>query len=229
MWKSQASRRFRFYPERPAAVIRRVAGDLLTVAWIYGCIRAAMWMHDLIEMLARPGEQVQRLAGTLAVDLDAVGETIGDIPLVGDRVTEPFTHAAGTAQKIADAGRTQQEWVHQASWAIPVLLLAVPLGMILFLWLPRRIRGARRTAVVAGLRDNAAGLDLLALRALAAQPVTALAAARPDLAQAWRRGDAAAIADLAALELRHSGLRAPRPLVAQAPAYDLPAAVDPWS
>jgi hypothetical protein len=55
-----------------------------------------------------------------------------------------------------------------------------------------------------------AGRDLLALRALATQPLGRLTRVAPDVAEAWRRGDDATVDALAALELRQLGLRAGR-------------------
>ncbi|MET3425261.1 hypothetical protein BJ973_004473 [Actinoplanes tereljensis] len=216
----------KIYPERPAAVLRQVAGDLVTVVWVYLWIRAAVWLHGLVDMLATPGAQLERLAGSLAVNLDAAGKAIGHVPLIGGDVTAPLTRAAGTAQSIAEAGRQQQQWAHDAAYTLPTLLLVVPLGLVLFVWLPLRIRRIRRTAASVEMRGSDAGLDLLALRALARQSVTRLARTHPDVAAGWRLGDPAAIEGLAALELRRVGLRPPTP---RPIAYDLPTPVDPWS
>jgi hypothetical protein len=53
----------------------------------------------------------------------------------------------------------------------------------------------------------AAGIDLLALRALANQKLATIASVDADAMGAWRRGDARVIRQLAALELRSSGIR----------------------
>jgi hypothetical protein len=45
------------------------------------------------------------------------------------------------------------------------------------------------------------------LRALAGRPLNQLSKLGPDIAESWRRGDAAAIDALAALELKDLGLR----------------------
>lgn len=42
-----------------------------------------------------------------------------------------------------------------------------PLGLVLLVWPPRRLRWMRRAVVVASFRDAPAGRDLLRLRALA--------------------------------------------------------------
>ena len=50
--------------------------------------------------------------------------------------------------------------------------------------------------------------DLLALRALARQPLRRLVAIHPDWASAWRVGDTSTVDALAKLELRSLGLNA---------------------
>ena len=57
------------------------------------------------------------------------------------------------------------------------------------------------------LRRAPTGRDLLALRALARQPLRRLVTMGPDLANGWRDGDPATLDALAALELRSLGLR----------------------
>jgi hypothetical protein len=94
---------------------------------------------------------------------------------------------------------------------LALVVVAVPLGLVLFLWLPLRLRWMRRAGVISGLRDEPAGRDLLALRALAGQPLNRLAKLGPDIAQSWRNGDAEAVDALAELELRRLGLRPARP------------------
>ena len=68
-----------------------------------------------------------------------------------------------------------------------------------------------RAGVAKTVRDQPAGRDLLALRALASQPLNRLAKLGPDIAQSWRNGDAEAVEALAELELRKLGLRSSRP------------------
>ena len=65
----------------------------------------------------------------------------------------------------------------------------------------------RRAGVASAVRDEPAGKDLLALRALASRPLNQLTKLGPDIAQSWRNGDAAAVDRLAELELKGLGLR----------------------
>ncbi len=132
---------------------------------------------------------------------------VGSVPAVGDELASPLDRAAGAANSLAEAGRAQQEAVENLAITLVVLLLIVPLGLILFVWLPLRIRWIRRATFATALRRVGTGRDLLALRALANQPLRTLAAIGPDPANAWRDADASTVDRLAALELPTLGLR----------------------
>jgi len=102
--------------------------------------------------------------------------------------------------------------------AVPGVRLRVRFaGRLVDGWLLRRVERSEHpgrlgwieqaSAAARIRRSGAAGKDLLALRALATQPLAKLAALDPDIAGAWRRGDADAVDRLARLELRGVGLR----------------------
>jgi hypothetical protein len=187
--------------------IRQLLTDLLVVLWVYAWIRAGRWVHDLVLKLGVPGQKLEGAGNGMADNLAAAGGKVGRVPLVGDELTQPFTRAAEAARSLAEAGRESQEMVGTLALVLSLLLLAVPLGLVLFGWLPLRLRWMRRAGVAAAVRDQPAGRDLLALRALAGRPLNQLTRLGPDIAQSWRNGDAAAVDALAALELRDLGLR----------------------
>jgi hypothetical protein len=88
-----------------------------------------------------------------------------------------------------------------------IALLVLALSVVVFFWLPRRLRWIERASAAAKMRGSAPGKDLLALRALATQPLAKLVALDPDIAAAWRRGDSDAVDRLAKLELGGAGLK----------------------
>ncbi|MFI6228962.1 hypothetical protein ACIBCR_16795 [Micromonospora echinospora] len=200
----------RIYADRFPTAARQLVTDLLVVAWVYVAIRGAMWLHDLVQRLAVPGQKLEGAGGGLADNLADASSKIGRVPLVGDELTTPFERAAEAARSVADAGRDQQELVDQLALALAVAVLVFPLGLVLFGWLPLRLRWMRRAGAAAALRSAPAGRDLLALRALAGQPLGRLTRIAPDVAEAWRRGDPDTVDALAALELRELGLRTKR-------------------
>ncbi|MEJ3746585.1 hypothetical protein WEI85_27995 [Actinomycetes bacterium KLBMP 9797] len=200
----------KIYADRVPTAIRQLITDLLVVAWVYVSIRAALWVHDLVEKLAVPGQKLEGAGNGIADNLADVSGKIGRVPVVGDDLTSPFEKAAGAARSLSGVGQQQQDVVNDLALAIAVGLLIFPLGLVLFVWLPLRLRWMRRAGAAAALRSASAGRDLLALRALANQPLRKLNRIDPDVVQAWRRGDESTVEALAALELSALGLRAAR-------------------
>ncbi|WP_233624504.1 hypothetical protein [Actinoplanes sp. ATCC 53533] len=195
------------YADRLPTAIRQLLTDLLVVFWVYAWIRAGIWINDMVEKLGVPGQKLQEAGTGIAGNLGDIGGKVGRVPLVGDELTAPFNSAADAAKSLAEAGRQQQEVVDNLALTMALLIIAVPLALVLFLWLPLRLRWMRRAAVAAKVRNEPAGQDLLALRALASRPLNELAKLGPDIAQSWRNGDAAAVRALAALELKELGLK----------------------
>jgi hypothetical protein len=198
--------RVKMYADRLPVAIRQVLTDIAVVLWVYAWIRGAVWVHDLVLKLGVPGRKLEGAGAGIADNLSDAGGKVGRVPLVGDQLTAPFTRAAEAARSLADAGREQQEIVGTLAVVLALLLVAVPLGLVLFGWLPWRLRWMRRAGVAKAVREQPAGRDLLALRALATQPLDQLSKLGPDIAQSWRDGDASAVDALAALELRDLGL-----------------------
>jgi len=198
----------RLYVERPVVAVRQIVVDLVVVLWVCAWVRVAFWLHGLLEMLAVPGQQLEKFGGSLADNLAEASSKVDGVPLVGGDLAGPLADAAGSARSVAGAGQHQQDWVHELAVTIPIVLLIVPLGLVFFVWLPLRVRGIRRRSTMVALRKSVAGRDLLALRALARQPLGTLSRLHPDIAQAWRQGDGSAVDALVALELRGAGLKA---------------------
>jgi hypothetical protein len=200
----------KIYADRVPAAVRQLLTDILVVLWVYAWIRAGLWVNDMVEKLAVPGAKLESAGGGIADNLTDAGSKVGGVPLVGDQLVKPFEGAASAARSLAEAGRQQQDIVDTLALVVALIAVAVPLALVLFGWLPLRLRWMRRAAVASAVRDQPAGRDLLALRALAGQPLNRLAKLGPDIAQSWRNGDAEAVDALAELELRRLGLRSRR-------------------
>jgi Na+(H+)/acetate symporter ActP len=97
--------------------------------------------------------------------------------------------------------------VLQLAVVLGVGIAALPILMILALWLIPRVRFVRKSSRARQLVASGAGIDLLALRALANQKLATLARVDPDAMAAWRRGDDRVLRELASLELKSSGVR----------------------
>jgi len=201
----------KLYADLPARRTLQVIGDLVVVAWLVLWATLGHAVHDATLQLAEPGHRVTAASTDLADRLHQSGRALSDVPLVGDTAAKPLDQASAAAIGLADAGRAQVRAVERlARWLGWSVALIPILGALLF-YLPPRVRFVRRAAAGQALLDSAADLDLFALRALAHQPLSRLAAISDDPAAAWRHQDPETVRRLAALELAAVGLREPGP------------------
>ncbi|GAA3272724.1 hypothetical protein Dvina_46490 [Dactylosporangium vinaceum] len=197
----------KLYADRAPAAIRQLLTDVFVVVWVYAWVRIGMALFDLIQKLAVPGQKLEGAGDGLASNLNAAGDKINGIPGVPDSVAAPFKNAANAASSLANAGREQQDIVNDLAWVLSLVVAVLPILFLVGIWLALRVRWVRRAGNAARLRNVSAGRDLLALRALATQPLKRLVKVDPEIASLWRRGDPEAVEALARLELRSLGLR----------------------
>ncbi|GAB3205398.1 hypothetical protein ACQEU5_01755 [Marinactinospora thermotolerans] len=199
----------KFYADRPLRFFLQFLSDTLALAWIAGWVWAAVSLHETLSGLARPGELMEDAGGGLSAHMGEAAERAGEIPLIGDTLSEPFTSVGTSGEALSEAGQRFQETVADLALVVALLTAVIPLLFVLATWLPLRARwvvragGARR---LRAMSPEARG-ELLALRALGSVPPGRLLKIHSDPVGAWRTGDARTIARLADLELRRLGLR----------------------
>jgi len=198
-----------FYAETPARRTRQVVGDAWLTLWSVLWIWAAFRVHDLVMNLAAPGLAVAEGATDLAGSIDSAGDSISQVPLVGDTLGAPFDGMSSAALSIADAGQATADAVSLLARFLAIALAVLGIASFAMFWVPIRIAFIRRATAARRFVDAAEDLDLFALRAMARQPLHVLARISDDPAGAWRREDREVIHALAALELREEGLRPP--------------------
>ena len=198
-----------FYADIPARRNRQILGDLWLVAWSALWIWAALRLHDLVMNLAAPGLALADGATSLSDSIANAGETVASVPMVGEGLSAPFTSMSDAALSIAAAGQSTADAVSLLARFLSIALAVLGIAAFAMFWIPIRVAFIRRATAARALVDANEDLDLFALRAMARQPLTALARISDDPAGAWRRGDRAVIDALAALELKSEGLRPP--------------------
>jgi hypothetical protein len=198
----------KLYADAPARRGRQVAGDLLLVVWVVVWFRVGHAVHAATLALATPGERIQQAGGGLAGRLRDAGSSVGHLPLVGHEVRTPFDKAGAAADQIAAAGAAQVHAVQDLAWWLGLVVTAVPVLVLVAVYLPLRWRFVREATAGRRFVDAAADLDLFALRAMARQPLHRLARISNDPAGAWRARDPDVVRALALLELRDAGLSA---------------------
>lgn len=197
----------KLYADRPARLARQLLTDVLVVIWVYAWVRLGHWTYLLVSRLAAPGRDLENAGTGMASNLAGAGDKVRHVPAVGSALASPFSRAADAARSLARAGQEQQLVVHDLALVLAAVVVGLPLCLVVFGWLPLRVRWMRRAGAADALRRAGTGRDLLALRALASQPLRRLSTLDPDIAAAWRRADPDAIEALAALELNRLGLR----------------------
>lgn len=186
---------------------RQIIGDVVALAAIGAWIWLGVTVYQLVENLAGFGVQMEEAGAGFKETMTEVGETLGGIPVIGGGIRGPFDGASGAGGALEAAGQSQQVAVNQLATGLGIGIAALPIVMILVLWLAPRIRFVRKAGRAKAIVASGAGIDLLALRALATQKVSALSAVDPDAMAAWRRGDETVMRALAQLELKSSGVR----------------------
>jgi len=199
----------KLYADQPARAARQGISDALALAWILLWVWLALQVHEQVLRLAGPGRELEQAGEGLERNLTSAGDRAGRVPVVGDGLREPFDAAGRAGRSLADAGRTQQDVVQDLALVLALVVLVVPLALAVG-WLVRRVRWVRAAGAAQALMLSGADSSLLALRALATQPLTRLRRLPGDPMEGWRRGDPEVLDALARLELDGLGLRPAR-------------------
>ena len=197
------------YAQRPGRLVGQLLGDLLVLGWTLAWVGVGILVDRTLSTLAGPARDTARTAERLAGDFSDAATQTSQLPGLGEQLRRPFDSASGSLSDLVGAAERQAATIERVAALAGWLVFLIPVTVVLAFWLPRRIRFHRQARAAQAFLDSEADLDLFALRAMASQPVHALAAISPDLVAAWRSGDRMVINRLAEMELHHSGLNLP--------------------
>lgn len=200
----------KLYADLPGRRLVQILADLGLLAWVVLWAWVGRRVHDVTMALAEPGRQLQGAGAGFREKLNAAGNGVDDLPLLDDRVAGPFRSAAAAGTDIEKAGTDLVRAVERLALLIGWTTALVPIVIVALVWAFVRGRFVRRASAAQRFIDAEDDLDLFALRAMANQPMGALAKVSSDPSGAWRRGERDTIRALALLELKDSGLRPPR-------------------
>lgn len=195
------------YSSRPVHAIWQATGDLVSVITVGVAIWVAQLVRDAIASLGVFGTQIEDAGTGFATTLTDAGDALAQVPLIGEGVAQPFRDAAAPADDLATAGSTLRSGVETLAGTVGTALWLLPLLLVLLLWWLPRLRFITRARASRKLAISPQGRDLLALRALVAQPTARLLQTVADPVGAFRSADARSLDALAALELRAAGVR----------------------
>lgn len=195
-----------WYSKRRSQATRQIAADLFMLAWTIVWIVVGTVVNGVISGIADPVRSSAEQARTAASQMRDAATGAGQIPAVGDILRTPFDNAATSLDKVVASAEQQVAAIERTATVVGVVTFAIPFLLLLAVWLPRRIGYLRASRAAQQVADSEAGVDLLALRALAGQPLHQLRALGPDVAQRWRDGDRGVVEELAELEKHRLGL-----------------------
>lgn len=200
------------YARQPRRRNRQLTGDVLAIGWliVWGWIGYQAWR--LVMAAAEPSRRIAAAVTGVRDGFVTAGGDLSTVPVAGEQLREPFDVAAGALGPVVEAARDQVRSIEQLAILVGLLVFALPAALVLLVWLPARVRFVRRSRELRTLLDSGADLDLVALRALATQPIRALARVGGDPVGDWRTGRWDAIVALAELELGSAGLGVPEAL-----------------
>ncbi|MFD3560037.1 hypothetical protein ACFWVU_10230 [Streptomyces sp. NPDC058686] len=148
-----------WYAHNPGRRARQLLGDGAALLWTALWAAAALAAHQLVQPASQSAAHRPR------------------IPLLGSSVDGALRGVAHAGNRIVSAAPAPQGPAAAQALAVlgAVALFVIPVGLMLTVWLPRRIRWTRQAAAAQDLAATEDGRELLALRALL-RPLDELAA-----------------------------------------------------
>ncbi|MDU0325582.1 hypothetical protein RWH43_02315 [Microbacterium sp. KSW2-21] len=197
----------KLYSDFAAQRARQMTADVVALALIAISIATGIVVFSTVNQLAQFGVQMQNAGTDFRTSMTDVGTRLGGVPFIGEGISAPFSTASSAGDTLAAAGQTQQDLVLQAAIALGVGVAALPILIVLLVWLIPRLRFISRATRTRALMRSGLNTDLLALRALTHQKAGVIAKIAPDAVGAWRRSEPEVMQRLAGLELRSVGIR----------------------
>lgn len=199
-----------FYARRPGRLASQLVGDAFVAVWAIGWWFGSRFVDGTIRAIAEPARQTQRITSDLARQTTEAAAQAAGVPVVGAQLRQPFDGIAGRIGDLSASASDQVAQVERVATVLGWLAFLVPVLLVALWWVPRRLAFVARSRELAQLAASPEGNELLALRALANQPLGSLRQVASDPVAAWRTGDAAVMTRLADLELASAGLGRPR-------------------
>jgi hypothetical protein len=162
--------KLKLYPDVPRRRTRSIVTDAALVLTVVVFALVGNWVHDSVDELAGLGQGVQDAGESVRSGFGSAAGAVEDTPIVGDDVAEGLRDAGGTTGgKTVEAGRAGEESAHDLADLLGWLTFLIPVGLVLYRFLPARVREVRTlthaSQVLAGASDEPERRRLLAMRA----------------------------------------------------------------
>ncbi|MGM0385509.1 MAG: hypothetical protein ACQERF_05955 [Actinomycetota bacterium] len=196
----------KLYADLPARRTRQIVADVFVLLWVLLWVRIGFAVRDTVLGALGPARRLESAGDSLQGSLAEVADRVETIPLLGQAIATPFDTAATAGEAMRQAAADLVVYVDRTALIAGVTTALLPVVLVVLPWLVVRIVFVRRARALTILLDTEDPLDLLALRALATQPIGTLTKVSPTPAHDWRVGRADVVARLADLELRRAGV-----------------------
>ena len=207
----------RLYPDLYGRRFAWMLADLLMLAWIYLCVKAGLWVNNLVLQLDALAQGVINAGKTFDSWIASFNQGIPNgVPYLSD-----FLHRTAEALKVhsgdslISAGQTGSRGIHLLALILAIMVTAIPLLFAVMIYAPRRarlisdMRGVHVTLRRALARPELElqMLEILAGRAIYTMPYNRLLEYSRNPAEDWylRRFE-----PLARAELERHGLSVDR-------------------
>jgi hypothetical protein len=183
--------------------------DVGVIAWIVVWVALGVLIWSDIRAQAQVSANVIKV-GTAVKDTGEALGVVGGLPLVGGRIGEFADRIKTMGAEVESSGQDSRAGIQRTAVIAGLGVGILPAALVLFLYLPARLRWRRYVGAIAAALPGAAGdpafEQYLARRATDTLPWDALRAMTPDPWRDIERGDVRALADA---ELERLGLRRP--------------------
>src|SRR6202048_3032335 len=132
----------RLYPDVYGRRFAWMLADLVMVAWIYLCVKAGLWVNNLVLQLDALAQGVSHAGKTFDSWIQSFDQGIPNgVPYLSD-----FLHKTAAALKIhsgdslISAGQAGSHGVHLLALILGIMVAAIPLFFGLWIYVPRRLR-----------------------------------------------------------------------------------------
>lgn len=200
------NRTMKLYADLPARRTLQIVADVAVLLWVVLWIRLGFLVRETVLGALGPARRLESAGASLDGSLSELAVRMGGIPLLGEAISAPFEAAAAAGETMQQAGADLVAYVDRTALIAGLSTALLPVVLVVVPWLLARLAFARRARELADVLAGEDPLDLLALRALATQPIGALTKVSTTPAHDWRIGRPDVVARLAGLELRRAGV-----------------------
>src|SRR5256714_9362125 len=132
----------RLYPDLYGRRFAWMLADLLMLAWIYLCVKAGLWVNNLVLQLDALAQGVINAGKTFDSWMASLSQGIPN----GVACLSDFLHRTAAALKIhsgdslISAGQAGSRGIHLLALILAIMVTAIPLIFAVMIYAPRRAR-----------------------------------------------------------------------------------------